>query len=81
MTTLQLLQLQMPANQPFFFSKTSESFVRFSGINWRDGSLSQFQALIVKTPNLTKYELIIDLLNAYEPANLTDLNYTVNTHI
>jgi hypothetical protein len=54
---------------------TLEFQALIGGSYLKDGPLTRFQALIAKNPNLTWKELIADLLSAYEPANLADLNY------
>jgi hypothetical protein len=93
-----VIQWKLPASQPFFSTKSTETLtirqwivanevnLKITGVSLdfqaliggsylRDGPLSRFQALIVKIPNLTWKELKDDLLSAYEPANLADLNY------
>jgi hypothetical protein len=93
-----VIQWKLPASQPFFSAKSSDSLTirqwivatevnfRITGVTLefqaliggsylKDGPLTRFQALIAKKPNLTWKELIADLLSAYEPANLADLNF------
>jgi hypothetical protein len=93
-----VIQWKLPASQPFFSAKSTETLtirqwivatevnLKITGVSLdfqaliggsylRDGPLSRFQGLIVKIPNLTWKELKDDLLSAYEPANLADLNY------